>query len=82
MNSKTKNEERLRNLWDISRHTNIQIIGMSEEEEEQEIENLFEKNSERKLPLFGEGNRYKSPGSTESPKQVGPKEDHTKTHHN
>ena len=55
---------------------------MSEEEEEQEIENLFEKNSERKLPLFGEGNRYKSPGSTESPKQVGPKEDHTKTHHN
>ena len=43
MNSKTKNEERLRNLWDISKHTNIQITGVPEgEEEEQEIENLFE----------------------------------------
>ena len=37
-----KNEERLRNLWDISKCTNIKIIVMQEgEEEEQEIENLF-----------------------------------------
>ena len=39
-----KNEERLRNLWNNFKHPNIQIIGVSEgEEEEQEIENLFEK---------------------------------------
>ena len=51
MNSKTKNEERLRNLWDISKHTNIQIIGAPEvEEEEQEIENLFEKIMKEKFP--------------------------------
>ena len=47
------------------------------EEEEQEIENLFEKKNERKLPQFGKGNRHKSPGGTESLKQVGPKEAHT-----
>ena len=39
-----KNEERLRNLQDILKHSNLQIIGVSEgEEEEQETENLFEK---------------------------------------
>ena len=38
-----KNEDRLRSPWDTSKHTNIQIIGVPErEEEEQEIENLFE----------------------------------------
>ena len=39
-----KNEERLRNLQNNFKHSNIWIIGSSEkEEEEQEIENLFEK---------------------------------------
>ena len=38
-----KNEERLRNLWDNFKRSNIQIIGVPEgEEEEQEIKNLFE----------------------------------------
>ena len=38
-----KNEERLRNLWDNLKCSNIRIIGVPEgEEEEQEIENLFE----------------------------------------
>ena len=38
-----KTEERLRNLWDNFKCSNIQIIGVPEgEEEEQEIENLFE----------------------------------------
>ena len=38
-----KNEERLRNLQDNFKCSNIQITGMPEgEEEEQEIENLFE----------------------------------------
>ena len=39
-----KNENRLRNLWENFKCTNIWIIRVPErEEEEQEIENLFEK---------------------------------------
>ena len=39
-----KNEERLRNLQDNLKHSSIRIIGVLEgEEEEQDIENLFEK---------------------------------------
>ena len=45
-----KNEERLRNLQDIFKHSNIQIIGMPEEEEEQEIENLFEQIMKENFP--------------------------------
>ena len=38
-----KNEERLRNLQHIFKRPNIRIIGVPEgEEEEQQIENLFE----------------------------------------
>ena len=50
---------------------------MLEGEEEQEIENLFEKI----VKEFGEGNRHTSPQEAQSPKQVGPKGNHTKTHH-
>ena len=53
------------------------------EEEEQEIENLFEKimkenfsNLAKEIKLPG------SPRSSESPKEVGPKEAHTKAQHN
>ena len=39
-----KNEETLRNLQDNFKHSNVGIIGVPEgEEEEQEIQNLFEK---------------------------------------
>ena len=39
-----KNEERLRNLQDIFKRSNIRIIGVPKGEEKgQEIENLFEK---------------------------------------
>ena len=37
------NEERLRNLWENVKYSNIWIIEVSEGEEEQEIEKLFEK---------------------------------------
>ena len=38
-----KNGERLRNLWDNFKHSNIQLVGVSEgKEEEQKIENLFQ----------------------------------------
>ena len=46
-----ENEERLRNLRDNFKHSNIQIIGVPEgEEEEQEIEMLFEKIMQEKFP--------------------------------
>ena len=46
-----KNEERLRNLQDIFKRTNIQIIGVPEgEEEEQKLENLFEQIMKENFP--------------------------------
>ena len=46
-----KNEERLRNLQDILKHSNIRIIGVPEgEEEEHKIENLFEQIMKENFP--------------------------------
>ena len=46
-----KNEESLRNLQDIFKRSNIQIIGVPEgEEEEQTIENLFEQIMKENFP--------------------------------
>ena len=46
-----KNEERLRNLWDNFKSSNIQIIGVPEgEKEEQQIENLFEQIMKETFP--------------------------------
>ena len=40
-------------------------------------------NNDRELPSSGKGNRLPgSPGTSESPKEAGPKEEHTKAHHN
>ena len=46
-----KSEETLTNLWDNVKHSSIWIIGVSEgEEEEQGIENLFEKIVKENFP--------------------------------
>ena len=46
-----KNEERLRNLQDILKRSNIGIIGVPEgEEEEQKMENLFEQIMKENFP--------------------------------
>ena len=46
-----KNEERLRNLQDNFKCSNVQIIGVpEEEEEEQDIENLFEQTMKENFP--------------------------------
>ena len=46
-----KNEERLRNLQGNFKHSNIRIIGVPEEEEEErEIENLFENIMKENFP--------------------------------
>ena len=51
------------------------------EEEEQEIENLFEKIMKENFPNLVKDIDIQVQ-ETESPKQVGPKEDHPNTHHN
>ena len=46
-----RQEDSIRCLWDISKHTNIWIIGMPEgEEEEQETEHLLEKIMKENFP--------------------------------
>ena len=45
-----KNEERLRNLQDILKRSNIRIIGVPGEEEEQKLENLFEQIMKENFP--------------------------------
>ena len=46
-----KNKDRLRNLQNILKRSNIRIIGVPEgEEEEQETENLFEQIMKENLP--------------------------------
>ena len=45
-----KNEERLRNLWDNFKCSNIRIIGVPEGEEEEQTENIFEKIVKENFP--------------------------------
>ena len=53
-----------------------------EEEKEQEIGNLFEKIMKENFPNLVKEINMQAQGSTESPKQDGCKEAHSKTHHN
>ena len=78
-----KKVKRLTNIWDNLKHSNIQIIGVPEgEEQQQEIENLFEQILKENFPnLAKEINFQEVPRSPESPKEVGSKEEHTKAHH-
>ena len=69
------------NLWDNFKSANIWIIGVPEgEEEEQEIENLFEKMRENCPNLAMEIDIQVQ--EAQIPRQDGPKEEHIKTHHN
>ena len=47
-----KNEERLRNLWDNLKHSNIRIIGVLEGEQlQQKTENVFEQIMKETSPI-------------------------------
>ena len=77
-----KNEERLRNLQDILKRSNIRIIGLAEgEEEEQIIENLFEQIMKENFPNLAKEIDFQEVQEAQSPKEAGPKEEHTKAHH-
>ena len=78
-----KNEERLRNLQDILKRSNIQITGVPEgEEEEQKIENLFEQIMKENFPNLAKEIDLQEVQEAQSPKEAGPKEEYTKAHHN
>ena len=67
-----KNEERLRNLQDNFNHSNIRIIRVPEgEEEEQEMENLFEKVMKENFPNLMKEIEVQEAQSV--PKKWGPK---------
>ena len=78
-----KNEERLQNLWDNLKHSNIRIIGVPEgEEEEQETENLFKQIMMDKSPNIAKEIDFQEVQEAYSPEEVRPKEKHTKALHN
>ena len=70
-----KNEERLRNLWDYFKCSNIQIIGVPEgEEEERKIENLFEQIMKENFPhLAKEIDFQEMQEALQVPKKLDPK---------
>ena len=51
------------------------------EEEEQKIENLFEQIMKENFPNLATETDFQEVQKPQSPKQVGPKEEHTKAHH-
>ena len=74
-------EERLRNLWDNLKHSNIPIIAVPEgEEKEQEMENLFEQIMKENFPNLAKEIDFQEVQEAQSHKEVGPKEEHTKAH--
>ena len=50
--------------------------------EDQEIENLFEKIKKEDFPNLVKETDFQEVQEAQSPKEVGPKEAHTKAHHN
>ena len=77
-----KNEEKLRNLQDTFKCSNIRIIGVPEgEEEEQTIENLFEQIMKENFPNLAKEIDFQEVQEAQSPKEAGPKEEHTKANH-
>ena len=77
-----KTEERLRNLQDILKRSNIWILGVPEgEEEEQEIENSFEQIMKENFPNLAKEIDFQEVQEAERPKEVGPKEAHIKARH-
>ena len=73
-----RNEESLRDLWDNIKYTNIQIIGVPEEEEK-ESEKIFEMIIVKNFPDM-EKEIVNQVQEVQSPIQDKPKEKHVETH--
>ena len=70
-----KSEERLTNIWDNLKHSNIQIIGVPEgEEQEQEMENLFEQIMKENFPNLAKEIDFQEVQETQTvPNKLDPK---------
>ena len=78
-----KQEFKEMNLQDNFKRSSIRIKRVPEgEEEEQEIENLFENIMKVNFPNLAEEIDFQEVQVAQSPKEVGSKEEHTKTHQN
>ena len=63
--------------------SNIRIIGVPEgEEERQKNENLFKQKMKENFPNLAKEIDFQEVQEAQSPKKAGPKEEHTKAHHN
>ena len=71
----------LRDLWNNIIHTNIHIIGVSEEERQKEPEKIFEEIIAENFPNMGK-EIVNQAQEAQSPRQDKPKEAHTKTNNN
>ena len=75
-------EDSLRDLWDHIKYTNIQIIGVPEEEEKKKgYEKIFEEIIVENFPNM-EKEIVNQVQEVQSPIKDKPKEKHTKTHTN
>ena len=69
-----RTEDSLRDLWDNTKCTNFQIIGVPEEEEKKErVWEKFWRDYSWKFPQHGKGNRQSNPIGTKNPIQDKPK---------
>ena len=77
-----RTDDSLRDLWDNIKCTNIQIIGVPEEEEIKKwYQKIFEEIIVENFPNMKKDSQS-SPRGTKSPMQDKPKEKHTRTHKN
>ena len=77
-----RNEDRLRDLWDNIKHTNIHIIGVPERERrEKGLEKIFEKIIAENFPNMGK-EIVNQVQEAQSPRQDKPKKKHNKMHNN
>ena len=74
-------EDSLRDLWDNIKHSNIRIIGVSEEEKKKGIEKIFEEIIVENLSNMGK-EIVKQVQEAQSPIQDKSKEKHAKIHIN
>ena len=79
-----RTEDSLRDLCDNIKHTNIWVIGDTEEEEKKKegVWENFWRDHSGKFSQHRKGNSQSSPRSSESTIQDKPKEKHAKTHTN
>ena len=78
-----KNEEKLRKLWDKFKCSNIRILGVPEgEERDQEVESLLEQIMKESFLNLAKEIDFQEVQEAQSLKEIGPKEEHSKAHHN